>query len=398
MIPLIDRYQEPVAVPVLRLAFRPLFLLAALFACLAVAVWTGVLTRGWLFQPYGGSYWWHAHEMLFGFVVAVIAGFLLTAVKNWTGVPGIKGKALFALVAVWLAGRLLIALNSESLTWLTAVTDLAFLPIVAVCLARSVLKVKQYRNLIFVPLLLGMTLSNGYMHWGVLQQEPQWLQTGSHAMVILVTAIMCVLGGRVFPMFTANGTGTPRVPPIPWLEKLSLASIGGLAIVFLVPVKLPSVVLAALLFIAGISHFSRWLRWRFWVTFTTPLVWSLHAAYVCIPMGLLLLALHYGFGTLSFSLAMHVITVGAMGGMILAMMSRVSLGHTGRKIQVGRWMTAAFLCLLLALFSRTLVLSLFVDPSLPLILSAVFWCAAYGMFFIKYAPILTQPRVDGAHE
>lgn len=395
MIPLAQTTTDKLPVPVLRLAFRPLFLLAALFALLAVGGWAGVLL-GWRFEPYGGSYWWHAHEMLFGFVAAVIAGFLLTAVQNWTGVPGLKGNALLGLVSLWLLGRVLIAANVDGLTQITALVDLSFLPVAAACLARSVLKVKQYRNLIFVPMLLGMTLSNLYMHMAVLLKEPAWLQTGSHAMVMLVTAIMCVIGGRVFPMFTANGTGTFKVPPLPWLEKLSLISIGLLAIAFLLPVNLPDTLLLTLLLVAGIAHLIRWVRWRFWVTFGTPLVWSLHAAYVCIPIGLLLLALHTGTGIISFSMAMHVITVGAMGGMILSMISRVSLGHTGRMIQVGHWMAVAFLFLVLALLSRTLLTAL-LPGTTPVLLSAVFWCLAFAMFLIKYVPVLTQPRVDGAH-
>ena len=395
MIPLTQTTTNNLPVPVLRLAFRPLFLLAALFAVLAIGGWTAVL-QGWAFQPYGGSYWWHAHEMLFGFVAAVIAGFLLTAVQNWTGVPGLKGNALLGLVSLWLLARLLIAADISGLTAITALVDLAFLPVAAACLARSVLKVKQYRNLIFVPMLLGMTLSNLYMHMAVLLKEPGWVQTGSHAMVMLVTAIMCVIGGRVFPMFTANGTGTRKVPPLPWLEKLSLISIGLLALLFLLPVKLPAAALTTLLLVAGIAHGIRWVRWRFWVTFGTPLVWSLHAAYVCIPIGLLLLALHVGTGIISFSMAMHVITVGAMGGMILAMISRVSLGHTGRMIKVGRWMAAAFLFMVLAVLSRTLLVALWPGTA-PVLLSAIFWCLAFAMFLIKYTPVLTQPRVDGGH-
>lgn len=388
----------PVAedIPLLRLAFRPFFLLAALFSLLAMVAWWGVLSHTWSFQPYGGSYWWHAHEMLFGFVAAVIVGFLLTAVRNWTGIPGIHGKRLLALVSLWLLARLLMALNLQTVPGLLiALLDLAFLPAAAWILARSVLAVKQYRNLVFLPLLLAMSLSNGYMHWAVLAQDMSWLQTGSHAMVILVTAIMCVLGGRVFPMFTANGTGTERVAPLPWLEKTALISIAILAVAFLIPLKLPDTVLSVLFLLAGVAHGLRWVRWRFWVTLKTPLVWSLHVAYACIPAGLLLLALHYATGQITFSLAMHVITVGAMGGMILSMMSRVALGHTGRAIAVGRWMTVAFLLMLAALLSRTLWQALAPASFSPLIFSAIFWCLAYALYLIKYLPILTQPRVDG---
>lgn len=395
MISDINGTQVIVPIPVLRLAFRPFFLCAAIFSVFAIAAWAAVLFMGWRFLPYGGSYWWHAHEMLFGFVAAVVAGFLLTAVQSWTGVPGIKGHRLLVLVSLWLLARVLMAVNLDGLHGLAASADLLFLPAVAACLASSVLKVKQYRNLIFLPLLLGMTVCNIYMHLAVLLKEPVWLQTGSHAMVMMVTAIMCVLGGRVFPMFTANGTSTPKVEPVYWLEKLALLSVGLLAALFLMPVTAPRWLLVLLLLVGGFSHLIRWFRWRFWITLKTPLVWSLHSAYICIPLGLLLLALHYSTESVSFSLAMHVITVGAMGGMILSMMSRVSLGHTGRMINVGYWMTSAFVLILMAMLSRTVLLAITSEPKLPLLLSALFWGLSYGMFVAKYFPILTQPRADG---
>ncbi len=385
--------EQPVAI--LRLGFRPLFLAASGFSIVALITWAGVLARQWNFNPYGGSYWWHAHEMLFGFASTVVVGFLLTAVQNWTGVPGTKGPRLLLLVLLWFCARLLIFFNPGIPPLWVATIDLAFLPVAAFFFASSVLAVKQTRNLIFVPILLFMTVSNGTMHWSVYSGDPTWFTIGNHSMVLLITALMCVLGGRVFPMFTAGGTNTPKVLPWPWLEKISLWSIALIVIVFVFAIPLPRYLMAALFFFSALAHFIRWARWRFWITLKTPMVWSLHIAYFCIPVGLILFAAHFSGYPITFSLPLHVITVGAMGGMILSMMSRVALGHTGRPIRADPVHTAAFILIVLALLFRTVGTTLTGYNTESLILSAALWCMAYGLFFIKYLPILTNPRLDG---
>lgn len=382
-------------IPILRLGFRPLFLAAAGFSIVALITWAGVLTQSWSFEPYGGSYWWHAHEMLFGFVSTVVVGFLLTAVQSWTGVAGVKGARLLFLVLLWLSARILIFFNVGENSWWLGVVDLAFLPTAALFLALPIAKVRQYRNLFFVPILLLMTVSNAYMHYGIYSADSEWLVIGSRAMVILLTALMCVLGGRVFPMFTANGTKTKKVIPWDWLEKVSLGVMVILVMIFVFVIPLPRQVLAAVFLIAALAHLLRWARWRFWVTFKTPLVWSLHLAYFYIPLGLALCAFHYMGYLPTFSLPMHVLTVGAMGGMILSMMSRVSLGHTGRAIQATSWDTAAFVLVFLALIFRTVGVQWYTYSEESLLMSAVLWCAAYGLFLIKYLPMLIKPRPDG---
>lgn len=382
-------------IPILRLGFRPLFLAAAGFSIVALITWAGVLTQSWNFEPYGGSYWWHAHEMLFGFVSTVVAGFLLTAVQSWTGVAGVKGARLLFLVLLWLSARILIFFNVGDASWWVGVVDLAFLPMAALFLALPIVKLRQYRNLFFIPILLLMTVSNAYMHYGIYSADSEWLAIGSRAMVILVTALMCVLGGRVFPMFTANGTKTKKVIAWGWLEKLSLFLMAVLVMIFVFVIPLPRQVIAVVFLIAALAHLLRWVRWRFWVTFKTPLVWSLHLAYFCIPLGLALFAFHFMGYLPTFSLPMHVITVGGMGGMILSMMSRVSLGHTGRAIQASSLDAAAFGLIFLALIFRTFGAQWAAYSTESLLIAAVLWCVAYGLFLIKYLPMLIRSRPDG---
>lgn len=382
----------------LRLAFRPLFLLGALFSAIALALWGGVL-HGLAFVPYGGSLFWHAHEMVFGFVCAIVAGFLLTAVQNWTGVPGIKGGRLLALVSLWAAGRLLMALNGPALV--TAMVDLGFLLAVAGSMAASVLAVKQYRNLMFVPVLLIMALGNGLAHLGIHTNDYGLALQGVYLAAWLVLLIMTILGGRVLPMFTANGSGTARVNNLPAIEMpliaftLLLVLSQGSGLAKLLPPWLNGLLALAL----ALLYLARLLRLRFRVTLRVPLLWSLHLAFYFIPLMLLLLAWHYlapvGLAPISYSTALHGLFAGAMGSMILAMMARVALGHSGRPLQPRPLMSLAFAAAILAGLTRVLGVWLWPQFSPLLHLAIVLWLLAYGLFAWCYWPVLTRPRVDG---
>jgi uncharacterized protein involved in response to NO len=381
--------------PIFRLAFRPLFWLASLFSALSIGVWALTISGNLQFNPYGGSLFWHLHEMLFGFTVAVIAGFLLTAVQTWTRVPSVKGLPLALLVLLWLVARVAIAFPSLAPTSVIVALDVAFLPLAAFFLSRPIIKAKLWRNLFFVPVLLTMALLNGWMHASVLGAVETHFVQLSHVMVLMVTLVMCIMGGRVFPMFTANGTQTERVAPIMWLEKLSIGSVIVCIVISVLPLAMPHWLSGAVFTIAGTANFARALRWRIWVTFKTPLVWSLHLSYWSVCIGLLLLAAaEWGWLTRP-SLAYHAITVGGIGLMILSMISRVSLGHTGRPIQVNWVMTTAFLLMVMALVVRVLVPVLVDDYLQCILISAALWCVAFMLFVVKYLPIVFAPRVDG---
>ena len=382
--------------PWFRLAFRPFFLLGALFSIVSVLLWAGAYNGHFQFQPYGGSYWWHIHEMLFGFVAAIIVGFLLTAVQTWTKIPSIKGKPLMALVVLWLSARLCLLFPQSIPYYISVSLDVFFLPVAACCLAYPIIQVHLWRNLIFIPILLAMTLVNIAMHTAVSVESAHYLATTSQVMVMLVSLVMCIMGGRVFPMFTANGTQTQRVPPILWLEKISIFSVLILVILSLNFVALPAWLEGAIFIVAGLANWIRALRWRIWVTLKTPLVWSLHLSYWALSLGLIMMGLAKIQIWFTETLAIHTITVGGMGMMILSMISRVSLGHTGRKILVGPVMTIAFVIMALALIIRVFATLVFDHYPNIILVTAILWAIAYGLFVLRYTPILTRPRADGA--
>lgn len=376
------------------LAFRPLFLGGSLFSLAAVLIWAGLFSGHLSLDVFGGSFWWHTHEMLFGFVCAIIMGFLLTAVQNWTSQKSINHLPLAALVLLWLSARLALLFPSALPTWFVSVLDISFIPVAAFFFVRPIIKVKLWRNLIFLPLLVALTLANIAMHYAVHAQDFSVILPASKTAVLLVAMIMSIMGGRVMPMFTANGTGTPRVKDINWLEKSALGTLLLVIIFNSGLISIPNIMNALLLFTAAIFHYIRVLRWRFWVTLRTPLVWSLHLSYSFIPTGLLLFGISQISDAINTSQAIHAITVGAMGMMILSMISRVSLGHTGRAIKVGKVMTSAFILLLLAALVRVFG-QLFIDDYIFVIISsAVLWAIAYTCFVALYTPILIKKRVS----
>ena len=382
--------------PWFRLAFRPFFLLGALFSIVSILLWAGTFSGYFQFQPYGGSYWWHIHEMLFGFVSAIIVGFLLTAVQTWTKIPSIKGKPLMALVILWFSARLCLLFPQSIPYYITVSLDVFFLPVAACCLAYPIIRVHLWRNLVFIPILLAMTLVNIAMHSSVLVESSRYLATTSQLMVMLITLVMCIMGGRVFPMFTANGTQTRRIEPINWLEKLSILSVLVLVVLSLNLIAISADIIAGIFIVAGIANWCRAIRWRIWVTFKTPLVWSLHLSYWALSIGLIMMGLAKLQLWLTESLAIHTITVGGMGMMILSMISRVSLGHTGRKILVGPVMATAFILMAFALIIRVFAPFIFSHYPNLILTTGIFWALAYGLFVLIYTPILTRPRIDGA--
>lgn len=376
------------------IAFRPLFLCGGFFSLCAILIWAGLFSGHLNIDVFGGGLWWHTHEMLFGFVCAIIMGFLLTAVQNWTSQKSINHGPLLALVLLWLSARLALLFPTVLPSWFISILDIAFVPIAAFFFIRPIIKVKLWRNLIFLPLLMALTLANAAMHYAVYAEDLSIILPASKTAVLLVAMIMSIMGGRVIPMFTANGTGTKKVGELNWLEK---AALGSLLLVIIFNggvIELPNIVNALLLFTSATFHYIRVIRWRFWVTLRTPLVWSLHLSYSFIPTGLCLFGISQLSDLISTSQAIHTITVGAIGLMILSMISRVSLGHTGRKIQVGKVMSCSFITLFFAALIRIFG-HLFTDDYIFVILSsAALWTIAYACFVVLYAPILIKKRID----
>lgn len=384
------------SIPLFQLAFRPFFLLGALFALTAMVIWLGTLNGWWALGMYGGSFFWHMHEMLFGFVAVIVVGFLLTAVQNWTGRRGVNGLSLAILVAIWLVARIGFLVVQAPSIWL-AIVDISFLVVSAVFLAMPLVAVRQWRNLIFVPILGLFALADGMMHVGIINGDHALVVSGTQGALGLICVLMITMAGRVIPIFTANGTGTARVTSLAWLEWTSIGSVWLLMIVLFLGLdtRLPKEAMFGLLAFAALVNFIRWFRWRWWITFGVALLWTLHLAYLFIIAGFVALALAYAGFPLLPSVAWHLITVGGMGGLILAMISRVSLGHTGRPIVASGWMVPAFVCVFVAALTRTLlVIWMPGHYQFWLDLSGLLWIAAFGSFVGLYAALLLRRRAD----
>jgi len=390
--------QKSGSLPIFALAFRPLFLFGTIFSILAISWWSYFWLNPNDWTPYGGHIWWHSHEMLFGFGIAIVTGFLLTAVRNWTGVPGIGGTLLAGLVVVWLAGRIVISFG-EALPWWTILSiDVSYLLLAAIALAYPIIKVKQWRNLMFIPILLVLALLNGISHWSVASNQPEIAVKVIHATIILFTLIIAIMGGRVMPMFTANGVGCKKSNPIMWLDTISIVSILAMVTIALIGFnQVDSLLLFCVSTIAAIANAIRFSRWGIQHTWSIPLLWSLHLSYIFIPIGFALLAC-YSMGWINnLSASLHSFTVGAIGGMILSMISRVSLGHTGRPLKAHKLLTIAYALILVATLIRMIVpiwLPSFYNLSIGI--SGLLWAIAFLFFVIIYAPMLLSRRADGS--
>ncbi|MYL23427.1 NnrS family protein [Halomonas alkaliantarctica] len=384
--------------PLLRLAFRPFFLLGALFSVLAMLAWLAFWHGNLWITPYGGMLWWHQHEMLFGFASAVMTGFLLTAVQNWTGRPSLSGGPLLALVLLWLAARLLLAYAPMLPGWFLLLVDVAFLPLVAWVIGKRVVAARMWRNLLFVPVLLLLALANAMMHWGALQGDGLLIREAGHLTLFLITALMVLLGGRVIPFFTSRKLGVKQPEPRRIIELTSLGAIGAVVllqtVITLSDVR-ANVLLALLLVIAAGANAWRLARWQGWLSVREPLLWGLHVSYAFIPLGLLMWAWQLFTGQ-RVETALHALAIGSIGTMMLAMMARVSLGHTGRVIRTLPGIGIALAGLLVAALLRSVWLVLFPQSS-HWVYSAVIiiWCLSYLVFVLHYSVPLISARPDG---
>ncbi len=371
-----------------QLGFRPFYLLASVFAALSIGLWA-LQFAGWLGQPYLAGPVWHAHEMLFGFTMAVVVGFLFTAGRNWSGRPTPTGPALMALAALWVAGRVLVL---TPYGWAAAVVNVAFPLAAAVGLAIPFIAARNKRNYFFIGLLVLMAAAVLGIHLAQLgvTQLPGWI--GIQVALDVVLFIMAVMGGRVIPMFTnsiAGASATKR----PWLEKAALGTT--LALLLADGLALHGLPLALLAGVCAAAHLARWVRWQPWKTLRTPLVWVLHVAYFWIPVHLALRGLAE-LGWITASVATHALTVGAIGGLIIGMMTRTALGHTGRPLKAGRADITCYLLVLAAALIRVGVPLLAPGQLVhSVIWSAALWSAGFALYAVAYWPVLTRVRVDG---
>jgi len=372
------------------LGFRPFFLLAALAAALLVPLWIAMLTGLLPLVPLMPAMIWHGHEMLFGFASAVIVGFLLTAAHNWTGLSTPSGWPLAVLVALWLAGRVVLF---SSMPVFAAVVDVSFLLVSALVLARVLIRAGNQRNYFIPVLLIVLALANALTHAG----SHGWLEvspfTALHLAVALVTILETVIAGRIVPSFTANALRTT-----PWRNAyVDRAAIAGTAAALgLWAFDASAGLTGVVALIAGFAQTVRMWGWRPFATLRTPLLWILHLSHGWIVVALFLIAAS-GAGLAESTPVLHLLTIGGMGGLIIGMITRTAIGHTGRLLSIGRVETACYVLLQLSLILRVLPQFGLLKEAYAVVLwhSAMAWSVCFALYVVKFAPILINPRVDG---
>lgn len=374
------------------LGFRPFFLFAGIGAVLLLALWL-LVYHGTLAAPgYYGGVAWHGHEMLFGYAVAVVAGFLLTAVRNWTGIQTPRYRPLAGLTLLWLLGRVVPFVPMVP-GWLVAAIDFSLLPLLALGIAVPLFKSRQPSNIPFVFILLALAVANGLFHAELLGWAEGTLQAGIRLAVGLLVLLIAVMGGRVIPFFIERGLPGVRNRNWPWLEIPAIVS----ALLFvLADLFVPgSGVAVVVSFAAAAIHLLRvagWYHHRMW---GVSLLWVLFVGYLWVGIGLLLHALA-GLGLVNPMLALHAFAVGAVGILTLGMMARVAIGHTGRMMQAHPLMGWSFALVTLAALVRVVVPMFFPALYLRWIdVAGLLWLLAFVAFVVIYFPILTKPRVDG---
>jgi uncharacterized protein involved in response to NO len=376
--------------PLFRLGFRPFYLGAAAFALFAVPYWIAGLLGLVALPATMPPLLWHAHEMLYGFAVAVIVGFLLTAGKAWTGLATPRGTTLAVMAGLWLAARLSAVAAPYAVH---AVLDVVLLPWVAFVLIRVLLKAGNRRNLPLGAILLLLATANATFHAAALG----WLAIDPlralHAGLALVVMIECVIAGRVIPAFTMSALPGRQLKVPAWLERSTLAvtalSLASWVLLPANPVTAAGLALAALLHAASLWH------WQPWCTRARPILWVLHAAYAWLPAGFGLLAWAQ-LGGVAASAGIHALAVGATAGLIVGMVTRTARGHTGRPLKVSRLEVAAYVLVAGAAIARVL-LPLLAPAHLTnwLVLAAAAWATAFALYLWVFTPWLLSSRLDG---
>ena len=377
--------------------FRPHFLLAGLAALVLIPAWALDVAYGVPLSSDWPPTLWHAHEMLFGFIASAVAGFLLTAVPSWTGHKGFAGTPLVVLSALWLAARIMIASSSYWPRCLTAAVDLTFLPLLAALVARPLLR-SQNRNTPLLLVLGLLWLTNLAFHVALLgHNQPLAL----HALLIgidLLLVLVTVIGGRILPAFTATALRPQGLQDtVSSSSGLTIAAVVGMAAVTVGDLFVPDARLAGgLAAAAAIIQGWRFAQWGVLRTLRSPIVWVLHLAYLWLPVGLALKAIALLGGAAFSAFWLHALTMGTLATMILGVMTRAALGHTGRPLSVHALTAASYLLLLGAVLVRVFGLAT-LPVSYPTVIAgaAFLWTTAFLFFVVVYAPILCSPRVDG---
>ena len=367
------------SIALLASAHRPLFLLTAMYAVLAMAVWLAVLGGVLPGDGLAIGAQWHGHEMIFGFAAAGLAGFSMAAVPNWTGTPLFRGGVVVLVVALWLAGR--VGALLPGLGWL----DLLFLPTVAGLTLARIVRARNHRNLQVPAMFLALA---GLDAWHHLDPDAHALRPAVH----VVVAVVALVAGRIVPAFTRNALRqrgmtvdctTPK-----WLDRLAVPAVLAVAVAEIAAPQ--SVAGAGLAAFAAVVLLARMARWHSLESRSQPILWILHLGYLWLPLGLALEAAAVFCAWPSPTAALHALTAGAIGTMILAVATRAALGHSGRPLKVSPPIIVAYVLVLAAAAVRV-----FVPGTFAIFTAGTLWCLSFAVFFAVYFPILTRPRVDG---
>ncbi|HEY1043305.1 MAG TPA: NnrS family protein [Telluria sp.] len=368
------------------LGFRPFYLLAAAFAAVSVPAW--------LASYYGVAgihvdLAWHVHEMMFGFAVAVVIGFLYTAGRNWTGLWTPRGRALAAIALLWVAGRIAMFWGSPLAG---ALVDLLFLPVAAWPMYRVLQRSGNHRNMVLVGLLALLATANLLFHAARLG----WLAISPlapvYAAIVIVVVIETVIGGRIIPNFTSNAVPGTKTVQDPRIDKATLALTCAAGLAWALGVA--GIAGALLSAAAALAQGVRLAGWKPLVTLRNPLLWIMHASYAWIPAGFALLALSQ-LGLLPATAAVHVLAVGAIAGLIVGMITRTALGHTGRPLKANRPEQAMYVLIQLGVLLRLVAALAPAVRDFALVGAGVCWSAAFLAYLATYTPYLMRARIDG---
>jgi uncharacterized protein involved in response to NO len=382
--------------PLFNLGFRAFFILAGFSALALVIVWGNVIQGSIILDNYYPTLYWHAHEMLFGYSIAVISGFLLTAVRNWTGKDTVKGHSLALLCLLWVYGRIVPFYSEIFPDIIIALIDFLYLPTLIICICKPIAEVDKPKMLLLPSLLFILMIANGLIHAEILGWSEDTANLGLTMGVATIITMILVIAGRVFPFFTERGLSGILIRRKPILDVIAIAS--ALLVFILLLIDVTGILLAISASITVITNTARvtvWYVHRIWLI---PLLWVLYIGYAWIILGFGLIALS-AYDIVAQSLAIHAFTVGGIGVLTLGMMARVSLGHTGRILKISNAMVYAFVLINLASFFRVLMPFLFPDWCSDFVyFSTLCWLAAFVIFIFIYTPILSSARADGKAE
>ncbi|HPH06133.1 MAG TPA: NnrS family protein [Methylotenera sp.] len=377
------------------LGFRPFFLGAGIFAIASITAWMLVyFSYGTITMTNISISQWHAHEMLYGYSMAVVAGFLLTAVKNWTGIPTLSGKPLMVLVMLWSIGRVLFLCGTSFIVWV-ALADILFGLMLMVAITMPIVKVKQWKQLAVLSKVVLLWIGNIIFYFACFGFFADGLNYAINGAILLFISLILMIGRRVIPFFIERGVATKvQLKQYKWLDISILVMFAALFInvIFLKILSL-TMMFAWVLFILNGLRLMNWHTSGLW---QVPLLWSLYLSAWLINLGFFFYGLQAQYSNLSI-LTLHIFAIGGIGLMSLSMMSRVALGHTGRDIRnPSPWIKATFVSLIASVLFRALVPMLLPQYYMHwMLVAAVLWVLGFAIFVWIYTPILLRSRVDG---